>query len=322
MEHFGLDEGEELQHPWLSKSIETAQRRVEQYHFSIRKRTLEYDDVMNKQREVIYGFRKETLFNDDCRSLIFTIVDNEVYRHVQRAIAEVEKDSSCPINLPKLAAWLNTTFPIGFDEKELAIFKEKGQVDVDKITDLVVNRVKEIYEIKASAEDPEGLKYLERSIILNAIDRLWQDHLYAMDSLRDSIGLRAYAQKDPLVEYKQEAFSMFENLMDDISNEIIAKMFLSATNMEAFQKMFDANPRSQQLIFQNIDEGVSTGAPQIPVEFDGGELPPEAAYNGEGPMPELPPEIDLTYHNDAPQIGRNDPCPCGSGKKYKKCCGK
>ena len=234
----------------------------------------------------------------------------------------MDKDSSCPINLPKLAAWLNTTFPIGFDEKELAIFKEKGQPDVDKITDLVVNRVREIYEIKASAEDPEGLKYLERSIILNAIDRLWQDHLYAMDSLRDSIGLRAYAQKDPLVEYKQEAFTMFENLMDDISNEIIAKMFLSATNMEAFQKMFDANPRSQQLIFQNIDDGVSTGEPQVPVEFDGGELPPEAAYSGEGPMPEIPPEIELTYHNDGPQIGRNDPCPCGSGKKYKKCCGK
>ncbi|MBR2363797.1 MAG: preprotein translocase subunit SecA [Lentisphaeria bacterium] len=322
MEHFGLDEGEELQHPWLSKSIETAQRRVEQYHFSIRKRTLEYDDVMNKQREVIYGFRKETLFNDDCRSLIFTIVDNEVYRHVQRAIAEVDKNSNAPINLPKLAAWLNTTFPIGFEENELAIFKEKGQVDVDKITDLVVNRVKEIYEIKASAEDPEGLKFLERSIILNAIDRLWQDHLYAMDSLRDSIGLRAYAQKDPLVEYKQEAFTMFENLMDDISNEIIAKMFLSATNMEAFQRMFDANPRSQHLIFQNIDDGVSSGEPQIPVELDGENMASDAVYSGEGAMPELPPEIELTYHKEGPQIGRNDPCPCGSGKKYKKCCGK
>ena len=150
----------------------------------------------------------------------------------------------------------------------------------------------------------------------------WTVCVTVSDSLRDSIGLRAYAQKDPLVEYKQEAFSMFENLMDDISNEIIAKMFLSATNMEAFQKMFDANPRSQQLIFQNIDEGVSTDTPQIPVELDGGELPPDAPYAEGGAMPELPPEIDLTYHNDAPQIGRNDPCPCGSGKKYKKCCGK
>ena len=166
-----------------------------------------------------------------------------------RAIAEAGKDSNCPINLPKLAAWLNTTFPIGFEEQELAIFKEKGLPDADKITDLVVGRVKEIYEVKASAEDPEGLKYLERSIILNAIDRLWQDHLYAMDSLRDSIGLRAYAQKDPLVEYKQEAFTMFENLMDDISNEIIAKMFLSATNMEAFQRMF---PPSHSSVLQGI----------------------------------------------------------------------
>ena len=219
-------------------------------------------------------------------------------------------------------AYLNNTFPIGFEEKDLIVHKEKGMVDENATCDRIVEHIRKMYEIKASAEDPEALVHLERHIILSAVDKLWQDHLYAMDNLRSSIGLRAYAQKDPLVEYKQEAFSMFENLMDDISNEIIAKMFLSATNMEAFQKMFDANPRSQQLIFQNIDEGVSTGAPQIPVEFDGGELPPEAAYNGEGPMPELPPEIELTYHNAGPQIGRNDPCPCGSGKKYKKCCGK
>ena len=310
MERFGLDEGEELQHPWLTRSIESAQRRVEQYHFSIRKRTLEYDDVMNKQREVIYSFRKETLFNDDCRSLIYTIVDNEVYRHVQKAAAELEKDSKATINLPKLVAWLNTTFPIGFDEKELAIFDDKNMPDIDAITDVIVKRVKEIYEIKISAEDPEGLPYLERGIILNAVDRLWQDHLYAMDSLRDSIGLRAYAQKDPLVEYKQEAFRMFENLMDEISQEIITKMFLSATNMEAFEKVFAAAPGSQKLIYQAAEADGAAG------EMDySGNAPEEA---GEEVM-----EIEIpTFRNDQPKVGRNDDCPCGSGKKYKKCCGK
>ena len=306
MERFGLEEGEELQHPWLTRSIESAQRRVEQYHFSIRKRTLEYDDVMNKQREVIYSFRKETLFNDDCRSLIYTIVDNEVYRHVQKAATELEKDSKATINLPKLVAWLNTTFPIGFEEKELAIFDDKGMPDIDRITDLIVNRVKEIYEIKISAEDPEGLPYLERGIILNAVDRLWQDHLYAMDSLRDSIGLRAYAQKDPLVEYKQEAFRMFETLMDDISQEIITKMFLSATNMEAFEKVFAAAPGSQQLIYQAAEADGAAG------EMDYGAPPEEQAQE------EVEIEIP-TFRNELPKVGRNDDCPCGSGKKYKKC---
>ena len=309
MERFGLEEGEELQHPWLTRSIESAQRRVEQYHFSIRKRTLEYDDVMNKQREVIYSFRKETLFNDDCRSLIYTIVDNEVYRHVQKAATELEKDSKATINLPKLVAWLNTTFPIGFEEKELAIFDDKGMPDIDRITDLIVNRVKEIYEIKISAEDPEGLPYLERGIILNAVDRLWQDHLYAMDSLRDSIGLRAYAQKDPLVEYKQEAFRMFETLMDDISQEIITKMFLSATNMEAFEKVFAAAPGSQQLIYQAAEADGAAG------EMDYGAPPEEQAQE------EVEIEIP-TFRNELPKVGRNDDCPCGSGKKYKKCCGR
>ena len=232
MERFGLEEGEELQHPWLTKSIETAQRRVEQHHFSIRKRTLEYDDVMNKQREVIYGFRKETLYNDNCREMIFMIVDTAVYRHIEDAIAAADKDSSSNaiINREFLISWLNMTFPIGFDEKAIFKFKPSGEPDSDAICDAIIARVKEMYALKESVEDPEGLAWLERHLILNAVDRLWQDHLYAMDNLRSSIGLRAYAQKDPLVEYKREAFKMFDILMQDIDQEILTNMFRSATS--------------------------------------------------------------------------------------------
>ena len=302
MERFGLEEGEELQHPWLTKSIETAQRRVEQHHFSIRKRTLEYDDVMNKQREVIYGFRRETLFNENCQELIFSIVDNEVFRHIEDAVAAADKDSDSNINREALLTWLNMTFPIGFKEDELFIYKENGAPDEDAMCDKILARIKEVYMLKCSFEEPEALHWLERNIILNAIDRLWQDHLYAMDNLRSSIGLRAYAQKDPLVEYKQEAFKMFDALMQEIDQEILTNMFRSATSLQAFEKMFESLP--QTLTHPSLDQFASddsSGAQQ--------EQPAEE-------------EITISFKREVPKVGRNDKCPCGSGKKYKNCCGK
>lgn len=302
MERFGLEEGEELQHPWLTKSIETAQRRVEQHHFSIRKRTLEYDDVMNKQREVIYGFRKETLFNENCQELIFSIVDNEVFRHIEDAVAAADKDSDSNINREALLTWLNMTFPIGFKEDELFIYKENGAPDEDAMCDKILARIREVYMLKCSFEEPEALHWLERNIILNAIDRLWQDHLYAMDNLRSSIGLRAYAQKDPLVEYKQEAFKMFDALMQEIDQEILTNMFRSATSLQAFEKMFESLP--QTLTHPSLDQFASddsSGAQQ--------EQPAEE-------------EITISFKREVPKVGRNDKCPCGSGKKYKNCCGK
>ena len=316
MERFGMEEGEDLQHPWLTKSIETAQRRVEQHHFSIRKRTLEYDDVMNKQREVIYGFRKETLFNDNCRELIFKIVDTAVYRQIENAIAAAGQDSSTGINSDRLFVWLNQTFPmIIFDEKALLKFKEPGIPDVDAICDGIVSKIQEVYAVKVKAEDPEELVRLERYIILSSVDRLWQDHLYAMDNLRSSIGLRAYAQKDPLVEYKQEAFKMFEQLMEDIDQEILSGMFNSATSLEALQSFFSNIQVPMQMMHEEMGQfGIS--------QEEIGEMPPEAQAQLAGGIPEEEPEISFTFHNETPKVGRNDPCPCGSGKKYKKCCGR
>ena len=244
MERFGLEEGEELQHPWLNKSIETAQRRVEQHYFSIRKRTLEYDDVMNKQREVIYGIRKNILLDDCSRDFIFDTVEEEVWNQINSAIAVVKPDSKETIDRRMLMNWLNTTFPIGFSEEELLKFKQDGTVDVDETGKAICDRIFKMYQVKADAEeDPESLKYLERRIILEAIDRLWQEHLRSMDHLRASIGLRAYAQKDPLIEYKQEAFKMFDDLMRSIDQEILNNMFRSATSLSAFEKLFAQLPR-------------------------------------------------------------------------------
>ena len=324
MERFGLEEGEELQHPWLTKSIETAQRRVEQHHFSIRKRTLEYDDVMNKQREVVYSFRKEILFNDNCREMIFKIVDTAVFRQIRNCISSAGKEDHSGINSGKLIAYLNNTFPIGFDEKELIVFKQPGVVDENASCDRIVEHIRKMYEIKASAEDPEALVHLERHIILNAVDKLWQDHLYAMDNLRSSIGLRAYAQKDPLVEYKQEAFKMFEQLMEEIDQEILNGLFRSATSIEAFEELFSHIPMTlKHEEFGQFDSPVISAEGNMPAGIPvSGEMPvmgEDPAMYGPGEEEDLP---GISFHREAPKVGRNDPCPCGSGKKYKKCCGK
>ena len=153
MERFGLEEGEELQHPWLNKSIETAQRRVEQHYFSIRKRTLEYDDVMNKQREVIYGIRKEILLNDSSRDFIFDTVDAEVERRIQVAVSLCDSESKETINRDNLLGWLNTTFPIGFTD-EIFSFKEDGTPDTAAIQKAIVDRITEMYKLKETYEDP------------------------------------------------------------------------------------------------------------------------------------------------------------------------
>ncbi len=316
MERFGLEEGEELQHPWLNKSIETAQRRVEQHHFSIRKRTLEFDDVMNKQREVIYGFRKKTLFDDDCRESIFDILEIEVARHLEEAIsASHSSGSKEPLNREVLLTWLNMTFPIGFDEESLVIMDNRGELDEDKTIDAIIDRVKEMYDVKASLESsPEALKWLERHIILDAIDRLWQDHLRAMDDLRSSIGLRSYAQKDPLVEYKKEAFRLFDQLMNDIDQDILGNIFRSATTLESFEHFMSPPAAKQTLHHQTIDD-----MPSLAAGNDYGMVQEPKAAPAQQPPVE---DIQITFRREMPKTGPNEPCPCGSGKKYKKCCGK
>ena len=315
MDHFGMEEGEELQHPWLNRSIETAQRRVEQHHFSIRKHTLEYDDVMNKQREVIYGFRKETLFNDDCKSVLFDILEIEVDRHLDEAMLNIPKNCKEGINRATLQSWLSSTFPIGFHDGDIFFFQPNGEPDKEKMLDTIVQRVKDLYRIKEENEDPIALKWLERRIILDAIDRLWQDHLRAMDDLRSSINLRAYAQKDPLVEYKKEAFNMFDRLMSDIDQEILSNIFRSATSLAAFEKLLASLP--QILTHQSIDDmGSTTGTAGNVSSMTNAEA---AAQQ----IPENTANVSAqSFRRDTPKVGRNDSCPCGSGKKFKHCCGK
>lgn len=314
MSKFGFEEGDELQHPLLNRSIQTAQKRVEQHHFSIRKRTLEYDDVMNKQREVIYSFRKEVLMTDKPGELLMEIVEQEIDAHIEES-CRISGESSSAFDGNVLLSWLNSTFPVGFRHKDIdGTLDTTGIPDKESLLKKLMQRIENSYRVKCSLETPESLLWLERNIILEAIDRLWQEHLYAMDHLRSSINLRAYAQKDPLVEYKHEAYKIFNELMTEINQEILMNMFRSATTIGAFEKILAALP--QQLIHDQIEQFGTAPAPT------GSSATGSSSAGGtEGGEPSEG-EVQVTYVRQGPKVGRNDPCPCGSGKKYKKCCGK
>ncbi len=295
MERFGLEEGQELEHPWLNKSVETAQKRVEQRNYLVRKRTLEFDDVMNKQREVVYGFRNDAINSEDPRPLIYETLESTL---PDRVISYLPPDDEP--NPQALLNWVNTTFPLGLTMEEAGFDRKSA----DEVTAYLIDKVKKSYELKCRHEDTEAVRHLERYIILNAIDRLWQEHLYAMDSLREAVYLRAYGQKDPLVEYKTEAYEMFTELMGNIKNEILHNLFRSTSNLMAFEEFLSNLPTS---LVSPDESSISGSEPETSGPGIAQESNQEAA-----PLP---------AQGEAPPIGRNDPCPCGSGRKFKSCCG-
>jgi preprotein translocase subunit SecA len=318
MEKLGMQEGEELQHPLLNRSIETAQRRVEEHHFSMRKRTLEYDDVMNKHREVAYGFRNEILTSDHPRAAMFDIIEQ---------VTDDRVTESLPADRPSdewdyagLLRWANHAFPIGLRQEQLA---GKG---ADEVRQLVVDKVRKAYDSKAANEHPDDLKHLERLVMLTALDRLWQEHLYNMDQLRNGIGLRAYGQRDPLVEYKAEAFKMFDEMQANVQGEIVNNVFRSASSLEAFENFLRALP--MQLSAPDLASGSAYGdtAKQAQQQSTQTSSTP-GVHVGPGPqqsgvVEDAIEKATAPVRREIPKVGRNEPCPCGSGKKFKACCGK
>jgi preprotein translocase subunit SecA len=328
MEKMGLEEGQELEHPLLNRSIGQAQKRVEQHNFQIRKRTLEYDDVMNKQREVIYGFRNEIIHAPDVRDRLMDIMEEVVIQKVEQFTSGTTDPAEWKAR--PLSDWVNLNFPIGMPEGEIAKAAASGKEEPVKgsvygslspaqfaVCSFISDSVRKAYDIKISFENPEALKEVERYTILSAIDKLWQEHLYEMDSLRYSIGLRAHGQRDPLIEYKAEAYKIFEELMVNIKTEICHNIFRSASSLMAFESFLRSIP--QQTTHQSTSAfgGTTTGtgttaAPAGRAPQQGSDIVSEAAAAVEKAKPV----------RVGPKVGRNDPCPCGSGKKYKHCCGK
>jgi preprotein translocase subunit SecA len=306
MERFGLEEGQELEHRWLNKSVETAQKRVEQRNYLIRKRTLDFDDVMNMQREVVYTYRNEVIDSEEPRKLIFEVIDEAVPSKVKEYL-DVDEP-----NYTGLVHWVNTTFPLGLT-KEKAQFETRS---VDENAQFLIEKIKDAYQRKSSHEEPTAVKSLERYIILNAIDRLWQEHLYAMDALREGVYLRGYAQKDPLIEYKTEAYDMFVELMANIKNEVLNNLFRSTSNLQAFENFLATLP---QFLMREHAPTAPTASADARMRQPVGAMAGVAAGDGDG---EGEVSIDLPVRRSIPKVGRNEPCPCGSGKKYKNCCGR
>jgi preprotein translocase subunit SecA len=300
MERFGLEEGQELEHPWLNKSVETAQKRVEQRNYLARKRTLDFDDVMNNQREVVYNYRNDTIDSEEPRKLVYEVIEEAVPGKVSEFLGTGAAGEEA--NYAALLNWVNVTFPLG-------LTREKAQFEMrtsEENAQFLIGKIKDAYERKSSHEEPTAVKSLERYIILNAIDRLWQEHLYAMDALREGVYLRSYAQKDPLIEYKTEAYDMFVELMANIKNEVLHNLFRSTSNLQAFENFLSTLP---QFLLREHAPSSTTAT---------GNVSDAVAESEDGEV-----KLDLgPVRREVPKVGRNEPCPCGSGKKFKNCCGR
>jgi preprotein translocase subunit SecA len=327
MEKMGLEEGQELEAGLLNRSIETAQKRVEQHNFQIRKRTLEYDDVMNKQREVIYGFRNEILHATDVRDRLMDIMEEVVLQKVEQFTTR-EYDAH-EWKTRALSDWVNLNFPLGMPEEEIGKAAQAGTeapVPGSLFGDLspaqfavctfISEGVRKAYELKVTFENPDALKEIERYTILSAIDKLWQEHLYEMDSLRYSIGLRAHGQRDPLIEYKAEAFRIFEDLMVNVKTEICHNIFRSASSLMAFENFLRSAP--QRTVHQSTS---AFGTPPATGSDSTGQ--PGRQQRASDVVSEAADALEKAKPvRTGPKVGRNDPCPCQSGRKYKHCCGK
>lgn len=304
MDRLGLEEGEQITHPWVTKAIESAQKKVESRNFEIRKKTLDYDNVMNKQREAIYSVRRSVLMGEDVKSVLLDVH----MQAIERVLEEYQPESgnrNDPWDLPGFLDHLQKYIPYtNFKELE----EQAAGLDHDALLDLISEKLDEAYETKQEQLGEDLLVRLARYVVLRRIDDNWRDHLLAIDDMREAIGWRGYAQLDPLVEYQKEASIMFEELMGNIHKEVFEHFFLT-------QPIMQVQEPEQQVI--------ATEARVASLE----ETLPEAAAQGMGDGGDL----EITGTIDRPQplqparrehkVGRNDPCPCGSGKKYKKCCG-
>ena len=306
MERFGMKDGEALEHSWLNRSVETAQKRVEQRNYTWRKRVLDFDDVMNKQREVVYGYRNEVLSTETPRELVIEIIEETIPTKVSEYLENRDNDSP---DFTELLGWVNANLPISIAELDVTQTPEQ-------ISKYLVAKVKETYEIKVSGLPYEVLDQEERRMVLVAIDKQWQAHLYNMDALREGVGLRAQGQKDPLIEYKNEAYNLFITLMDSIKQEALTNLFRSASNLEDFLRQLHSQPRQLQggesaLTRDNLASSGSSAHINTS-QLDSSAESPALKLN----LPKRKPSFAIET------AGRNAPCPCGSGKKFKQCCGR
>lgn len=285
MQKLGLKEGEAIEHPWISKAVENAQRKVEGRDFDIRKQLIDYDNVMNKQREAVYRLRNEILEGED----ISATIQDMWLESVEEKIEQWAPEKTYPEQWEwsHFHAWMMRSFGINF---EVANKEELSYLTREALKTILLDKIQEAYEKRKETLGKELLSHIERMVLLQMIDLAWRDNLYELDQLKKGIGYRAYAQKDPKIEYQKESFMLFDGMMKRIRETTIEYVFKVQVNVTARpmpsgqeNKNVDPTKSSADTSDKNVKKQVTT--------------------------------------KDIKKIGRNDPCPCGSGKKYKKCCG-
>ncbi len=310
MDKMGVQEGEVITHAMISKAIERAQKRVEAQNFSIRKHTLKYDDVMNQQRQVIYTRRLQALEDDDIKAAILELIDNTIEATIEAYCPEKEYPENW--NIADLQMKIRRIFLLNLKFKE----EDIPELTREKLFDEIHKAVTMIYNKKEEAYGSELMRKLEKYAALVTIDQYWRDHLNEVDELRTGINLRAYGQRDPLLEYKKEAFEMFRNLIDEIDRETAGKVYRMQVNIP--EPTRDKRRQQPELTAHHADTtgmGMKAGAQQAgPTGTGGVEVSPMAEASERGKRKPV--------KRMEAKVGRNDPCPCGSGKKYKKCHGR
>jgi preprotein translocase subunit SecA len=310
-----------LEAKMLTKTVEGAQKKVEEQNFLIRKRVLEYDDVMNEQRRVVYKYRREILEGRDMSDIARDELEGVIERLVDEYTPGDELDEW---DMPELEQQLRQVWPVSVEVGAMA----PETVDREKLKDALDDDAMNAYDEREQQVGGELMRYLERSILLQVIDNRWREHLYDMDYLREGIHLRGFAQIDPLVAYKNEGFAMFEELMHSIWEEFSKLIFnaqieLDPSQLEgAFAGNGGAEPTALDYSGGTLEaqpsalQQVATGGGTEVVGVTEGAAPP----NGEGAATAQAVETVVKDEREK-NIGRNDPCWCGSGKKYKKCHG-
>ncbi|OGW80728.1 MAG: preprotein translocase subunit SecA [Omnitrophica bacterium RIFCSPHIGHO2_02_FULL_51_18] len=300
MQRLGMEEGQPIEHPFITRAIETAQKRVEGRNFEIRKQLLEYDNVMNKQREVIYSERKKVLEGENLREHYLGMIE-EVTDSVAAGCDFNEDDA-----FKGLSEVVKNLFPVSLEGLE----GETG----DRLTDALIERAKAAYENKEKEIGADFMRSLERMILMDVVDSKWKEHLRNMDNLREGIGLRAYGQKDPLVEYKREAFEAFQAMIGIIKEDSLGFIFrVQPVPGDKLRELPLRKAAPMQFLHPEAGSALKQ-MPQAPV------TPSELMETEEEAVPGNGAKRAPIIHHEA-KVGRNDPCPCGSGKKYKKCHG-
>ncbi|MDD5439589.1 MAG: SEC-C metal-binding domain-containing protein, partial [Candidatus Omnitrophica bacterium] len=292
MERFGMEEGQEIEHALVTRAIGTAQKRVEMQNFEIRQHLLKYDNVMNQQREMIYARRRNLIQSEDAEGEIIDSIKSLIEQWVENYDVEGFIDE-----LPR-KMFMTLFIPVKREDLE--------HLSREELAERLFEMAQEQYRRRKKAVGGGGdrLRQIERMIVLRVIDMNWKDYLFSIDQLREGINWRAYGQMDPLIEYQREAFRMFKDLIETIDREVVEHIFKGfVIEEQAVRQVFNIDKsRMVHEEFSSLAHG--------PLEMENPPAPEERET--------LPIE---TIKRISPKVGRNEPCPCGSGKKYKKCCG-